>query len=40
MLIRKNRKGEVDQQDQSNSRVQEVRQERSLETTNSSVNDN
>lgn len=40
MLIRKNRKGEVDQKDQSNSRMQKVRQESSLKTTNSRINNN
>ena len=40
VLVCKHRQREVDQQDQSNSRMQEVRQESSLETTNSGVDDN
>jgi hypothetical protein len=40
MLVCQYGQREVDQQDQSNSRMQEVRQESSLETTNSGVDDN
>lgn len=40
MFVRKHRKREVDQKDQCNRGVQEVRQESGFETADSSVNDN
>jgi hypothetical protein len=40
MFIRKDREREVDEQDQSNGRVQEVREESGFEAADSGINDN